>query len=275
MAWAKQPEAEAYFKNTSILWMKCRDFIGELVTENRAVYLRLESAMEMLIERFRIKCLQLHHAIRHGDDLIVLALDREIEPLISQIIAFRADNSKDMRVQLQLICDLIREDAGDKSSVLRHTAILTTLFNRYLVNGAASPLVENIMQADSNPLSSGSADDASFHQSLIDAIPDRVLAVTQDHRVIYANIAAARHYARHSIEMVGLHVKEFVGCETLGRAIIAGLATCFADGSRIVNIVGRTALIGRSCVQTTIRAAQTSPVSVVMLVIQDAPIGSP
>ncbi len=228
--------------------------------------------MEMLIERFRMKCLQLHHAIRHGDDLIVLELDREIEPLISQIVNFRVDNSKDMRVQLQLICDLIREDAGDKSRVLRLTSVLTGLFNRYLRTGGVGP-VESVVgiACDLSPLGRR-ADDANFHQSLIDAIPDRVLAVTADHHVVYANIAAARHYVKNQMEMVGRHIKEFVGCESFGTAIVAGLASCFEDTNRTVNIVGKAAVIGRGQVQTTLHAAQTSPVNVVMLVIQDAPL---
>jgi PAS domain S-box-containing protein len=109
--------------------------------------------------------------------------------------------------------------------------ILTVLQERYFSadKGALDPASQGCRLDGSGE---GGADDPTFHQALIDAMPDPVLAVTADHRVIYANAAAAFHHGVTPVAMVGRPVRDFVGRDHHAAEISEAIDACLGDSGR-------------------------------------------
>lgn len=212
--------------------------------------------MQKLIESFRLKYRQLHHAIRHGDDQLVTVLDREIEPLINRIVNYRAGSSRERFLQLHLICELVREDAGDRPGVRRNMEILTVLLERYFSadKGALDPASQGCRLDGSGE---GGADDPTFHQALIDAMPDSVLAVTADHRVIYANAAAAFRHGVNPMAMVGRHIRDFVGRDRQAAEISEAIDACLGDSGRSFSFRSSPSGLADPDLRTIVRAIPT------------------
>ncbi|WP_348626962.1 hypothetical protein [Rhizobium sp. SEMIA4064] len=71
--------------------------------------------MLALFHAFSMKCTQIQRAIKLGDDELVGSLDRELEPLVTAILAYKATSLLEMYMQLQFMSNLIREESDDRS----------------------------------------------------------------------------------------------------------------------------------------------------------------
>ncbi|MCL6707801.1 PAS domain-containing protein [Pseudomonas sp. R2.Fl] len=178
-----------------------------------------------LFEAFSLKCRQLQQAIRLGDDRLVRLLDRELEPLIGAVIDYRARCPHEVHQQLRFINSLIREDADDRSCVLKHSAMLSVLLERYFSAGdvPAEPMTVSIDEAVTLP-----SDDIFLNETVLNCLPDLVSVVTLDYRYLYCNLAHAEHFRLTQFDVVGCHVSELFGTAWFEIAARLSFDLCFA-----------------------------------------------
>ena len=186
--------------------------------------------MLSLFEAFSLKCLQLQHAVRLGDDTLVRVLDRELEPLIDAVLAFKAESLADMHMQLQFMSNLIREDADDRSSVVRHSAALSVLLDRYFGENkrAIIPHFESLPQSGADERGGYDGNDNFLNEAILDSLPDRVAVLTPDYRFLYANPATCGYVNKSALDLIGHHIVEFVGFEWFERLLKPKLDRCLA-----------------------------------------------
>jgi PAS domain-containing protein len=162
-----------------------------------------------LFEAVTLKNVQLQQAIRSGNDRLVAVLDRELDPLICEMVAYRASEPEEIYLQLQLLTKLLREDADDRSCVLRHTALMSILIERYFgPRGLAKPTGEAVASMlEAKPYASF-GDDDMLNEVILNSLPDRVAVVTRDYRYLFANPSMADMLRMRPIEMIGRSVFE-------------------------------------------------------------------
>ncbi len=165
-----------------------------------------EETLPKLFEAVSLKSLQLQQAIRSGDDQLVRLLDRELGPLISEVVEYRAANSREIHQQLRFVSTLIREDADDRSCVVRNSTILSVLLDRYFGNATSSEIA--LQRSDS--IATVRGDDGLLNESILNALPDMVAVVTTDYRYLYSNAAHAAALKCSPLELVGRHIADFM-----------------------------------------------------------------
>lgn len=187
-----------------------------------------EENLQSRFDAVSLKSLQLQQAIRVGDDDLVRLLDRELDPLIGAVVDYWAVDSREIHLQLRFIGSLIREDAGDRSCVVRHSAVLSVLLDRYfgtdrLLAGNGPALYrQEALQAR------GGYDDTLLNESILNSLPDRIAVITADCRYIYVNPTYAAHCNRTALDLVGQHVSEFIGQENFETRTKFCFDRCFA-----------------------------------------------
>ncbi|EHS53911.1 PAS fold-4 domain protein [Rhizobium sp. PDO1-076] len=162
-----------------------------------------------LFEAVSLKNVQLQQAIRSGNDRLVAALDRELDPLICEMVAYRASEADEIYLQLHLLTKLLREDADDRSCVLRHTALMSILIERYFgPRGLARPTGDAVVSMlDSKP-QPAFGDDDMLNEVILSSLPDRIAVVTRDYRYLFANPAMADMLRTRPIDIIGRSVFE-------------------------------------------------------------------
>lgn len=183
-----------------------------------------EGKLPRLFEAVSLKSLQLQQAIRSGDDQLVRILDREIGPMISEIVDYRATSRGEIHQQLRFISSLIREDADDRSCVVRNSTILSVLLDRYFGNNPG-PVMPDIPARLVS--SSMSGDDGLLNEAILNALPDMVAVVTSDYRYLYANAAHATSLRRKPFDLVGRPVMQFIGERAFEDTMRIRLDRCF------------------------------------------------
>jgi PAS fold. len=178
-----------------------------------------------LFEAFSLKCRQLRQAIRLGDDRLVRLLDRELEPLIGAVIDYRAQCPHEVHQQLRFINSLIREDADDRSCVLKHSAMLSVLLERYfgVGNTLTDPVTVSVEETASVP-----SDDVFLNETVLNCLPDLVSVVTLDYRYLYCNPAHAEYFNLTQFDVVGRHVSELFGTAWFEISARCSFDLCFA-----------------------------------------------
>jgi PAS domain-containing protein len=185
-----------------------------------------------LFHAFSTKCAQIQRAIKLGDDELVGSLDRELEPLIAGILAYKASSLLEMYMQLQFMNNLIREESDDRARVMRNSASLSLLIDRYF-GGASDAAADVLMAFSAKPGREAEADVAGFDEDhvlndvILDSLPDRVCVVTRDYRYLYSNAANSAFLNAKPIELVGRHLSDFVGSEWFESNIKGKLDDCF------------------------------------------------
>ncbi len=209
-----------------------------------------------------MKSVQLQQAIRVGDDRLVRLLDRELDPLISAVVNYRAADMQEVQLQLRFVGNLIREDADDRSCVLRHAATLSILLDRYF--GSEAKLCSDI-PADA-PRVSGLGEDYLLNESILNNLPDRVAVVTLDYRYLYANPAHANFVGSTPLDLVGRRIFDFLGDIEASVAIERNLDRCFAgervDSSYFHRLESRCSLM--RCRLTPLRTSRGDVIGAVM-----------
>ncbi|WP_313618454.1 PAS domain-containing protein [Agrobacterium sp.] len=184
-----------------------------------------------LFEAFSTKCLQLQQAVSAGHDELVRALDRELDPLIGIILSYKANNACEMHMQMQFLAALIREDADDPSSVVRHSAAMSMLIDRYFADTNAQP--DAVFAAPAETKAKQAVyPDVLFSEVVLDMLPDRVVVVTPDCRFLYANKLYSKYVNKTQLSLIGNSVSELVGSEYFEMKIKPQLDRCF-DGESL------------------------------------------
>ncbi len=187
--------------------------------------------MLALFHAFSTKCNQIQRAIKLGDDELVASLDSELEPLIAAILAFKATSLLEIYMQLQFMNNLIREEADDRSRVMRNSASLSGLIDRYFggANEAAGEVLRTFSSEKIGRDDVFGFEEGSFlNDVILDSLPDRVAVITQDYRYLYSNAANSEFLESKPMELVGRHISEFVGCEYFESSVKPRLNACFA-----------------------------------------------
>jgi len=183
-----------------------------------------------LFHAFSTKCNQIQRAIKLGDDELVASLDRELEPLIAAILAYKATSLLEIYMQLQFMNNLIREESDDRSRVMRNSASLSVLIDRYF--GGANEAAGEVLRAFSSEKidrddAFGLEECSVLNDVILDSLPDRVAVVTRDYRYLYSNAANSEFLKSKPMELVGRHISEFVGAEDFENSLKAKLDACF------------------------------------------------
>lgn len=182
-----------------------------------------------LFEAFSLKCLQLQQAVLSGHDDLVRVLDRELDPLIAVILSYRATNDYEIHMQLQFLSSLIREDADDQASVVRHSAAMSVLIDRYFSDHKTSAELFPAIESDLGPVQlSDVHDDSLLNETILDNLPDSVAVVTTDYRYLYSNPVNARSHNRKPMALIGRHVSELVGDTRFATRVKPKLDLCFS-----------------------------------------------
>ncbi len=195
-----------------------------MIKDRRAILLALFHA-------FSRKCNQIQRAIKLGDDELVASLDRELEPLVTAILAHKATSLLEIYMQLQFTNNLLREEADDRTRVLRNSASLALLLDRYF--GGANESAGEIIRTFSHEKIDrdavfGLEEGLVLNDAILDNLPDRVAVITRDYRYLYSNAANSEFLKSKPMELLGRHISEFVGSEYFEGSVKAKLDACFA-----------------------------------------------
>lgn len=230
----------------------------------------LEGILLSLFEAFSLKCVQLQQAIRSGNDELVRILDRDLEPLITMILAYKAANAYEVYMQLQFVSNLIREDAADRSCVVRHTSALSVLIDRYFSDNADVHSGANAPLADIEPGAPFMRDDNFLNEAILDSLPDRVAVITTDYRYLYSNPKNAIHLNRKPIDLIGRHISDLIGEQRFEVGTKERLDKCFSGET--VDFVQRRksaeATITMRCRMTPLRSGRDVVIGA-LVVLQD------
>lgn len=181
--------------------------------------------LDALFEAVALKDTQLRQAIRVGDDRLVRLLDRELDRLIAAAMDYRASCTHEIYQQLRFVSGLIREDADDRSCVTRHSAVLSSLLDRYFGDEGERSTTGCIRLSTTTALD---RDDDLFNESILNTLSEQVAVVTADYRYLYANPAHAAILKCRQIDVVGRHVAEFLPGSHFEDFTRARLDRCFA-----------------------------------------------
>jgi PAS domain-containing protein len=227
-----------------------------------------------LFHAFSTKCLQIQRAIKIGDDILVGSLDRELEPLIAAILGYKAKDVLEIYMQLQFMGNLIREEADDRSSVVRNCSALSTLLHRYF-SGADEATIEMLLSfSHERPDHRNSVfnNDDILSDIVLDSLPERVAVITRDYRYLYSNAANNDYLQVNSIDLLGRHIGDIIGHDRFEQRAKHKLDACFAG--EMVDYIYHSYFaddLGRSmrCRMTPLRAGRGEIIGA-LLMLQDA-----
>ncbi|XUY28203.1 PAS domain-containing protein [Agrobacterium sp. rho-8.1] len=192
----------------------------------------MEAQLQEFFAAFSLKCMQLKQAVASGCDDLVRVLDKELEPLIADILNFRAETREDAHMQLQFLNGLIREEAEDRSMVTRRSVAMSMLIDRYFQRGTADQNGFSQTGSGKKSLVLDAPEQPLFNEAILDCLPDRVGVITRDYRYLYANQANASFLKRTPLSLIGCHVSELIGEDSFNKMAKAEFDRCF-DGATV------------------------------------------
>lgn len=211
--------------------------------------------------------MQLRQAVTAGDDDLVSILDKELEPLVDEILAYHAQTREELQKQLQFLNSLMRDEADDKASVIRRTATMSGLIDRYFMNDGKHPQLVSATPRIEKPLANQEPEQPLLNEAILDGLPDRVGVITTDYRYLYTNQANAAYLGRTPLSMVGAHVSEFIGDEGFYAQAKPAFDRCFAGEE--VDYVHHGCLASRTfetrCRLTPLRSNKRQIIGAVMM----------
>jgi len=160
-----------------------------------------------LIERLRMKFQQLHHAVSGDDDLLVSAIDRDIQQSLHSLLDAHAATPRELHQQLRFFSELIRNEADDAQSVKRCTDALVQLLDRSF-RRPGSDMGRWLAPQRSKPSAVTATDDMNLYQAMLDAMCDQVVLVGRDARIIYANRAFCIASGLRPLDCIGRKFQE-------------------------------------------------------------------
>lgn len=233
----------------------------------------MDAPLLELFDAFSLKCTQLREAVACGYDDLVRLLDKELEPVIAQILSYRTETPEEAHMQLQFLNGLIRDEADDKSTVVRRSASMSMLIDRYFRNGSGGgqePISTNVRST----LLGATADQPLFNEAVLDCIPDRVGVITKDYRYLYANQANAQFIGMSTLSMIGCHVVEFIGEESFEEQARPAFDKCFAGD--VVDYIHRGRRTSKTfttrCRMTPLRGSKREIIGAVIILQNSADV---
>ncbi|MCM2474892.1 PAS domain-containing protein [Rhizobium sp. CG5] len=191
--------------------LKCMSIFRKVVASAMSQGGR-DGHLSVLFDALLLRTRQLQQAVRVGNDDLVLLLDRQLDPLISAIVEYRAETTQQVHQQLGFFSELVRQDADDRSCVVRYSGALAVLLDRYFGDGNQ---LDN-WAPPQMPVRAGSAGQSSendivLNEAILDALPDRIFVLTRDYRYLYANAAYAASVQSVPLDLIGRHVSDVMG----------------------------------------------------------------
>jgi PAS domain-containing protein len=184
--------------------------------------------LEALIDLFWSKYADLQQAIESENERGMVALDRELDPLLLAVFGSAVEDPASIQAQFQFALDLLNAEADDRGCVRRNAHLLQTLVERYLAPPAG---------AATGPLHPGGAGDhpsidqvtasGILDDALLDCISDRILVVAPGHRVLYSNEVNAKRMDLPRQELIGRHLAELIGLHRFRNEFEPNLNRCF------------------------------------------------
>ncbi|MBB1250843.1 MULTISPECIES: PAS domain-containing protein [unclassified Rhizobium] len=158
--------------------------------------------MQSLIDTLRHKCRQLSRAVALGEDDLVEKLDGEIQPMIRQVLWDVGQCPEEHYQQLRAICELLRDDEGDRASVLDKASAMMQVLDRMFRDRARQ-------NASTGKFRDALRASGKINQALLDQLPDSVLLVGRDRKLVFANRDFCARYGCKPEECVGASLAEF------------------------------------------------------------------
>jgi PAS domain-containing protein len=183
-----------------------------------------------LFHAFSMKSMQIQHAIKSGDDLLVGSLDKELEPLVAAILAYHATNPLEIYMQLQFLGNLIRESADDQSSVVQNCTAFSSLLHRYFAGAEDASMEALLAVSGERPFARSEIfnNDDILSDVVLDSLPDRVAVLTRDYRYVYSNAANNAYLNAKPIDLIGRHIEDVIGHSRFEQRAKAKLDACFS-----------------------------------------------
>lgn len=156
-------------------------------------------------------------------------LDKEIEPALAAVLQKEASDASELRSQFQFVVDLLREEADDKTCVLRQAHHFKLLMDRYFgTEEAVAPFRMGMPEVTRPAIAPRVAEDGLLNEAILDSLPDRVAVITTDYRYLYSNPLNAERFSEKPIDLVGRHIVEFIGVQRFESRVKRNLDHCFA-----------------------------------------------
>lgn len=185
--------------------------------------------MKALVELFWFKYSQLQHAVKTGNERLISMLDREIEPALAAVLNKEANDASKLRSQFQFVVDLLREEAEDRTCVLRQAHNLKILLDRHFgTEEAVTPFGLKLPEVARPVTAPRVVEDGLLNEAILDSLPDRVAVIATDYRYIYSNPLNAERFSEKPIDLVGRHIVEFIGMQRFESRVKRHLDRCFA-----------------------------------------------
>lgn len=164
-------------------------------------------AVYALIERLRMKIQQLKHAVSGGDDLLVSAIDRDIQKSLYLLLEAHAATPRELHQQLRFFAELILNEADDAQTVTRCTDALVQLLDRSF-RRPGSDMGRWLAPQRGKPSPLTVTDDMNLYQAMLDAMCDQIVLVGRDARIIYANRAFCSARGLRPLDCIGRKFQE-------------------------------------------------------------------
>lgn len=181
-----------------------------------------------LIRKFDLLSDDLLFAVRRGDECEINRIDAQLQPLTRRIFDFQAANHNEIMAQIGFFNRLAMSNCEDDFSVKRYTAMMSTLFTRYLGTNAAQKPVS--FAPEQIPVADGY--DPSLQELVLDSIPERVAVIGLDYRYIYCNRRNAEFHNKKPSDFIGKHMLDVIDQKRFQTRAKPRIDQCFG-GARI------------------------------------------
>lgn len=148
---------------------------------------------------------EIERAVQLGQEALIQSLDREIDPLLEEILRFRATDTVELMRQFKFITDLLVRRSDDAATVVRLSAKLSEMINYYFQEDRLRLREERAVP--DNALMR--AADAERMQEGPQPSVARVAVISTDYRFLYCNSVMAGDLHSSPRQLVGCPVSEF------------------------------------------------------------------
>ncbi|WP_417433938.1 PAS domain-containing protein [Hoeflea sp.] len=184
--------------------------------------------LSALIQKFDKLGNELLLAVRRGDEDEINRVDAQLQPLTRRIFEFEASDYNEIMAQIAFFNRLAMKNCEDDSSVRRYTAMMSTLFVRYLEpKDGPKPVAA---KRELPPLFEGY--DPSLQELVLDSLEERVAAFDLDYRYIYCNQRNAEFHNKRPSDFIGKHLLDMIDQKRFLTRAKPRIDQCFG-GARI------------------------------------------
>jgi PAS domain-containing protein len=171
---------------------------------------------------------EIERAVQLGRDAELHSLDREINSLLDEILAYRAQSTDELMRQLKFITDLLMRRSEDGAAVMRLSSRLLETVGRFLADGQRAPEPEQTATVVAFRPSAEAA------PARTDRCPEmaRVAVISLGLCFLYCNAAMAMDLGVSPADLVGRPVGDFCDMLVFDEAYRLHLQMCLAGDFR-------------------------------------------